>query len=339
MTAVPTSLDEVTTTWLSAALAPRHGPVESLSLERIGADTGFASVVARVRPTYRRPAAGPASLVVKLAGGTREAAFYRAVGDYAGAPVPHAFWAGADEDTSRSALVLEDLGDARFGDDLHGVSVADAEAGVDALAALHARWWDSPRLAGFGWLPPVGRTLEQRLAEFAGRMEAYLRRYGDLVPDEVRAWSAQIGPGHEALFRRLDDPPPTLLHVDVHVDNVAFRDGEAVLFDWQGASSGPGALDVAHFVASALRGADREARPALLARYHAGLAAGGVAGYPLARLEEDVRLATLRLWVSVVGGGGSPAAAGWTGRAAALARAAAPRWAALAQALRVDELL
>ena len=43
-------------------------------------------------------------------------------------------------------LVLEDIDDLVVGDQVRGVSVHQAEVAVDALAALHARWWERPRL-------------------------------------------------------------------------------------------------------------------------------------------------------------------------------------------------
>lgn len=338
MTAVPAALADVTTSWLSAALAPRHGPVAAFTLERIGEDFGFASEIARVRPTYLAPAAGPASVVVKLAAGTREACFYRDVGDYAGVRVPHAHFATVDEDAGRTALVLEDIGRARFGDDLAGLDSADTGAVVDALASLHARWWESPRLAGFDWLRELGATVGQRLAEFPERFAVLLERHGDLVPDDVRRLSARIGPQSAGVFERLAGPPATMLHVDSHADNVAFLDGEPVLFDWQGVARGAGTVDIAHFLASALRGADRAAEPALFARWVYGLAVAGVDADPVA-LRGAYRAASLRWWIGVVGGLGSPAAAAWAGRQAEVARASVPRWVGVVTELQLGELL
>ncbi len=336
MTAVPTTLAHVTTSWLSAALAPAHGPVAAVTLQRIGTGTGFASQVGLATPTYAG-GGGPKSLVVKLAEGTREADFYRHVGDYAGPRVPHCHF--ADHDGERSALVLEDLSAARFGDDAVGCSVEDAGLVVDALATLHSRWWGSPRLDDFAWLGPGGQHLDQRLAELPDRLATMGRRYGEADAPEVFRILSGIGPEHAPLLSRLAGPPTTLLHVDAHLDNVAFLDGEAVLFDWQGAGRGLAAVDLSHAVVSALRGDTWRALPELVGRYHARLEAGGVAGYPRARLEEDLQVGALRWLMGVVGWLGRPDAGEMTGRKASLAGAAPARWNAAARELALAELV
>ncbi len=312
MTSVPATLDDLTTAWLSRALAPRHGPVATFTVERIGADTGYASEMGRVTPTYEGHAAGPKNLVVKLAAGRREAAFYRDIGSYAGVRVPHCHAAAYDEATDRAALVLEDIGAASFGDAATGCSVADAELVVDALAQLHARWWQSPRLSSVRPFP------EPPLDTLAVRLAAVRERHGPLVPEAVLSLTDRIRPRHVRLFAPLAGPPATLLHVDCHLDNIAFLDGEVVLFDWSGAAGGVGAFDLAHFLSSALRGGDWAALPDLVGRYHRGLVAGGVAGYSHDELDRHHRLAVLRLWLGVVGGAGSPAAADWPDRLAAV---------------------
>lgn len=339
MTVVPAASGGITTTWLSEALAPHYGPVAACSVEQIGVEFGFASEIARVVPVYEPPGIGPPSLVVKLAAGRsgREAEFYRQVGDYAGPRVPHCFYAAHDPQGDRSVLLLEDLGAARFGDAFTGCSLDDAALAVDALARLHSRWWQSPRLDDFGW-PRFGETLDRRLAEHPGRLAACVARYDDL-PELVVDVAGRIGPRHAALFARLAGPPETMIHVDSHLDNVAFLEGEAVLFDWQGVARGLAAWDLAHFLSSALRDAERDAGPDLVVRYHGGLVAGGVEGYPVDRLDEDYRVASLRLLMGVIGGAGSPAAAGWSGRQADLARDALVRWAAIVADLDLGGLV
>lgn len=55
------------------------------------------------------------------------------------------------------------------------------------------------------------------------------------LPDDV-ATSVQL----------LDQAPPTVIHGDVHLDNVMWRhDRRVALLDWAGAAVGPAAVDVA----------------------------------------------------------------------------------------------
>ncbi len=332
---IPQAVSDVDLGWLARALRRVPARLVACRISTLGADTGFASDIGRVVLTWDPAGGGPASLVLKVADRPREGEFYRAIGDYAGVRVPHCYHAAVGDE--RVALLLENLSGARFGDDLVGLGVDDTGLVVDALAGMHARWWASPRLGELGWLPRFGETLDERLAELSNRRRAFFGRYGDAVPGDVRALTAAIGPEHAGLFAGLAGPA-TLLHVDCHADNVAFLDGEPVLFDWQGVARGAGTVDIAHFLASALRGADRAAEPALFARWVYGLAVAGVDADPVA-LRGAYRAASLRWWIGVVGGLGSPAAAAWAGRQAEVARASVPRWVGVVTELQLGELL
>ena len=82
--------------------------------------------------------------------------------------------------------------------------------------------------------------------------------------------------------------PHTLLHCDLRLDNVFFRDDEVVIFDWQLVRRGPAAYDVAYLLSGALAvdvaSSDVEG---LLSTYHAALQRGGVADYAFDRLRHD----------------------------------------------------
>ena len=220
-------------------------------------------------------------------------------------------------------MLLEDLSAGRFGDDARGCAVPDAELVVDSLAAFHAHWWGSQRLSEFEWLPAFGNASLQ-IERLQNRRGAFLEHFGVNVPTEVRELTGRLDPHHVRLLETLQGPPVTLLHVDCHLDNMVFVGTEdstkVMLFDWQGVSKGLGAVDLSLFLISA----SSEKKPLddvrLLRRYHAGLVAHGVDGYPFDRLQSDYRVALLRRWIGIVNGLGSPAAKTLTGRQAELGR-------------------
>ncbi len=345
---IPVEPDQITPAWLSGFLGNASATVTDCTSTRIGADTGFASQVFRVALSWSQNDLGlPASLVVKLAadaGNTHpverlalkyehEARFYRELAASIGTRVPACFGVAWEREPPAIALLLEDLDDATFGDERAGASRPQFEAAVDCLARLHARWWGDPRLDALDWLTPYG-DLPAQLARLPGRADVFFDRFAEIVPPELVALTRRLGPGDAQRLARLAGPPTTLIHVDAHLDNFAFRetpDGvRAILFDWQGTARGLGVVDLA-LLLNALTPAQREhLETDLLQVYLETLRRLGVAGYPQARFQADFRLALLRWWIGTVNGLGSPQVAGWTGRQAALVRAGIERISAAA---------
>lgn len=304
---VPRGAGDLTAAWLSAALGRS---VRGCEVERIGADRGFASEVYRVRLDP-----GADAVIVKLGAATSEVAFYARLAPACGDGVLRCRHAAEQGD--RSVVVLEDLADAELGDDGRGCSLAQAAAVIDRLAELHARWWGRAQLRDV--LPAFGGFAEQ-LARVVARRAAFEARVGDVLSGDARTLLHALGPRHEPALAVLAGPPATLVHRDCHLDNIAFCARGPVIFDWQRACVGAAALDVALFATGALPEAEREAHePALIDRYHRALVAGGVTGYPRARLDAHLRAALLRCFIGTVNGvAGTPArAARWNRTVAA----------------------
>lgn len=74
---------------------------------------------------------------------------YKAFGDDPPVRTPRCYLAREDRLRRRSILLLEDLSaTAEFRTVADSVTAAEAEAVVDALAGLHARFWNSDRFDG-----------------------------------------------------------------------------------------------------------------------------------------------------------------------------------------------
>ena len=85
----------------------------------------------------------------------------------------------------------------------------------------------------------------------------------------------------------------TLLHCDLRLDNVAFRNGKPIVFDWQLVRSGPAAYDVAYFLSGASPELTTEEEDALLRHYLETLETLGIREYSFDALKRDYHLGLL----------------------------------------------
>jgi Ser/Thr protein kinase RdoA (MazF antagonist) len=186
--------------------------------------------------------------------GLAEARFYRDVASDVPVRVPVVHHASTDED-GRYVMVLEDLeaSGCTFpspGDDDVGDSVA---AVIDALAHLHVRFWESPRLAGagdLGWVTEGGRVafegggpfIQKALDRFGDEMGATFRRLAELYVERAPAIAALLGAG-----------PPTLIHGDPHLGNLFMDGATAGFFDWGMVWRATGMRDVAYVLGNSTR--------------------------------------------------------------------------------------
>ena len=167
-----------------------------------------------------------------------------------------------------AGLLMDDLSDHLLPDIDEPIAVADEDMLLSALAALHARFWESdvlrlPWLAApvvrFALLGPQSATEEAR------------RPSPDVFFDDVRrGWAmafSRLPPNVTDLLSREASVlaavcaglPSTLLHGDAKVANFALLPGRRVTaFDWQLLGAGPATLDLGWYLAV---NAGRLARP------------------------------------------------------------------------------
>jgi hypothetical protein len=283
--------------------------VTAAESEQINVGIGFTGRVYRTTLTYHSPSSAPASVIVKLhsandqirallgeIGVGREIPFYRYLAADVGMRTPRMHCGEYNPENYGYVLVLEDLAPAPIGDSATPTPPDQAEALVRQLAALHAEWWNSPRLAEFRWLP----SLEES-AEFAQQNSALAweraSTAGNVVfdPDAIAAIEAMIE-HWPAIAAYLSSPPFTLVHGDFRLDNLGFPNGqlgEVIAFDWQVAGRARGARDLAYLMPTVDMSADRAVIPQrILASYHDALVAHGVTDYTLQQLTYDRRVAT-----------------------------------------------
>ncbi len=339
---IPEGPEAITAAWLTRVLhatgelAPATR-VAALDVRVIGADRGIGGQVVRLTPVYEGEGnLPPATLVAKLpsaldvtrGGGRflrlpeREVRLYSELAPGLPLRTPRCTYAAVDEAGDAFVILMEDLGTARAGDDLLGVSDDDVRTAVRELARLHATWWQSPALPVIEWLPSIEARAGtwQRLFTLAWREVRDGESpdlYGVLPPGSGRITDV-LGQRGAEVYERLARYPSTLLHGDFRLDNLFFDlpDGSPLAaIDWSNAMQGPGPYDLAYLLAVGLPPARRRAiEEDLLTRYLEGLRAGGVEGdlgwcrdaYRLAFLEPFMRMLFLLVRGHAEGGGGRP---------------------------------
>lgn len=248
-----------------SAVSPRflnqvlRRPVRSVGWARVGAERGFASVV--VRLALEPAGQHPETVVAKVTGpvGTgraeldREVMFYRDVAAAVGAPAPRCWYAGASP-AGMPVLLLEDLSTASAGDALTGSGIAEVRRVLHAMAPVWSHGVRGParRLPRWGTDPTAWRERQQR---YSAQWDTVAQALHRQLPDPVRALGRRLR-DHLAgrVLAPLADAAHTVVHTDLHLDNMLFAgaDQHPVVIDWPSVCIGPVAVDVFPFLATSL---------------------------------------------------------------------------------------
>jgi len=285
-------LDDITAEWLTAALAEGGAdvaPVTDVSQDVIGDIAGMTGAIARLSITYGDGPAGPPSLIAKcplddelnrmLNSFTRmyerESTFYAHFADDGAVRSPRCFYNGHDAEADQHLVLLEDLADARPGDNNAGLAPDDADTAIDAIAALHGHYWN--RLADRGELMdftnPMWRQGIPIMQESWEQMRA--ARPG-LVSDDLAACvDAWYTTDWDRWLELEGAAEHTLVHGDFRADNLLFGDGGVTVIDWQMLCRSTPGLDLAWFLGTSIPASDVGREDELLARWAAGVAAAG----------------------------------------------------------------
>jgi hypothetical protein len=288
----PHQPEDITAEWLAACIG---APVTACELEQIGVGVGLLGRLYRV--TLTGDALTPSTVVAKfptLDEGARanvttplgfysnEVNFYRDAAALTPMGTAQCYASEFDEATGDFVLLLEDLADRRSADQNIGCPVEDAEVAVEALAMMHAHWWNSD-FAQLPWVktyvdPPYPQVIQGMFKQswpiaveaLGENLAAGIREYGERFPDLV-----------EWFLSEASAPPHTYCHGDYRLDNLFFGVNAAqapvTVLDWQISFRGNGAYDVAYFISQSLATETRRAHEqALIERYLGVLAAKGV---------------------------------------------------------------
>lgn len=211
---------------------------------------------------------------------TKEAGAYTHLAADPNIAMPRAYFSQAHPATGNLCLLIELMNGAVEVTERQGCPPHLCDAAVDALAALHATFWqrDDPRTAFVQRVP-----------------DAVIDYFGSLFTGEDRKLFGEL---LRVVWRHDSQEPTTVLHGDARVGNMLFAapdgSGRFVLIDWQAMRRGKGVFDLAYFLVLSVEAEVRRAHAErLLDRYHAGLLARGVHGYDRTTLGDDYHFACL----------------------------------------------
>jgi len=302
---VVAGVEHLTPDWLAAALAPTSGSagIRSLRTEPVG--TGQMATTVRV---FVDTDSGDRTLIAKLARDDirpemartaylKEVAFYDELRDRVAMRTPGCMYAAVEPEAARFVLLLEDLADARPGDQIAGCTPEHARAAVINLAGLHGPTWCDETLRSAPWLGGDPKGSSEILGPFVAiAADGFEARFAaELTEDE----NAVVAASRELLVPWLlaGGERFAVTHGDYRLDNLLFPEGDpggVAAVDWQTVGLGPPGRDLAYFLATSLSPEDRRRHEEdLLANYHQALADHGVTGYTLDECWEDYRLGML----------------------------------------------
>ncbi len=307
---IPRHLNDITPHWVNTHVFPEHSenPVTDLTQKTIGDDRGFLSQTALIETVRPEPSPHvPQTFVVKirpdndeareaeaaLNGFFREVRFYADVAAGTDARLTNVYFADADPDSA--VLVMEDLSHLVGGDQVVGLSHQQVRDVIEAIAPIHAAYWDSPKLTQFDWAPDIDHF---NLDSFEDAWPEFVDIYGLRIGPEARDLGAYLSRHIDKLEAKVASRPRTVVHGDLRADNILFNQGEdddsVIILDWQLVMRNLAALDIARLYGGSEPIQERSGHHReTAALWHEALMAGGVQDYSEDEAWDDFRLAAL----------------------------------------------
>lgn len=257
--------------------------------------------------------------------------------DSNGFKVPHFYFAEGDNEESKPPhfVILMEPINAKPYDILTAMPVEHVFRAAKDLAILHAPYWGwsysrfrdehddhgRKKFEGYGHMEDrgqqegcrglfsTGNRLGLQIFGADGPLSAtQLEDFSGYV-DFWRFWAAEIWPLLQmrwgALFARWTSIPVTLIHGDLHIENMfCVEDGTNVYIDFQAVKLGPGVRDLAWLITSSLKPEERrEHEKMVMKAYHEALMARGVQ-YAWEQCWEDFVFMKIHgLWAGMLGAG------------------------------------
>lgn len=306
------SLDQVTIEWLTLVLtrsgALTHGSVEAFDVvtrQRV------LSTNAKLNVRYADGSRGdrPRRLFLKMVDADMESEFFGPsevnyyTRDYAGlkgAPIVHSSDAVYSEEKQRYHVLMDDLSETHVEGFAKPPTLEHGLALSESLAAMHAHWWGTKRLAEGGEPLPSAERIKRFvdiaqpgaghiIERCAGQLEAHW-------PDAILELFAEHP---QAMIDRTQDGNGfTLIHGDTNQSNTLVpREGYQPIylidrqpFDWS-LTTWLGVYDLAYAIVLEWEvETRRRLEQQILRHYHDQLIRNGVHGYSWEQLFNDYRL-------------------------------------------------
>lgn len=304
---IPDGPDAITPEWLTAALRHSDAPADATvrSLKWTPLKRGRLSRIVRIHPDFTPDSTtGPRSIIAKFhplnpesrgpanAFANAEIGFYRHFAQRSELRTPLCYFGQHDPESSRFALLIEDLetNQRRFERDT--CTPSEAELALRQIAAFQAASWDGPGRERPAFLKRLDDS--EHTALQGASLPALLAASPASDPESL----ASIEREYVLVRNRLSRAPLTVVLDDLHVGNL-FQGSDAgrpvvTFIDFQFVCLARGPLDVARLLAGSLtRDSRRAGEMRLLRTYHDVLTTGGVTDYSYEDCLRDYRLGLL----------------------------------------------
>jgi hypothetical protein len=294
--------EQVTQDWLEAALRENgHLPQGKVTSFEKNASRPFGATTVVIDVSYSADASAglPTSFLVKIDGpdtaaGNHEVEFYSRYGSgQLNFPTARCFDSAYDETRRAYHILLENLTATHYSIEREAPPTqAEAERMIDALAMLHATWWDKVD-------NDINLVDDGMLDGAPDHLPKFIDFMGDRLTPERRQIFEQIVTKLPALLKNRMGHDLTLVHDDAHTWNFlqprSPQQDRAVMIDWQQWGRSVGAHDVAYLITLFwYPDHRRRLEQPMLKRYHARLLEYGVHDYSWEMCWYDYRLYTLR---------------------------------------------
>jgi hypothetical protein len=307
-----TSLDEVTPAWLTRVLQ-RTGLLNEARVAEVSYESGETSlsIIAHLRISYTCDCSAPTRLFLKFSKPNHpvstpecgwEVLFYRFVAPRTPTPLLHCYDAAFSHERGRLHLLLEDVSDTHHSEPPSQLPPARShcELIVQALADIHAAWWEQPPWDVIGGSVPDRAEVDRRIQQVSERIALFTNFLGDRLSAKRRDIYREVLAGLPVLYTRLMLPRAyTVIHDDIHIGNVLYPrdatiDGVRII-DWQTWHIDLAPKDLAHMMAIFWFPEQRKNLERLLLRhYYDRLCEDGVGDYSWDELWNDYRLCVIR---------------------------------------------
>ena len=191
----------------------------------------------------------------------REARFYREVAPSSPIRIPRCYLSLIDTTHDQFILVLEDVSQHTYGDQVKGLTPNQAIDAIRTIAPFHAYWWEHSGLSRLTWMPTENLDL---LHLFAQNWPDYRHRFYDQMNEEERAIGDRLNWQGDRLAELHSQGPRTIVHSDFRADNLIFdntsQENPVIVLDWQLAQRNMGAYDVARVVCGSVPFEDQRGR-------------------------------------------------------------------------------
>ncbi len=208
-----------------------------------------------------------------------EVGWYRDIADQSGVGCPRCYHAAIGEDETQFVLMLEDMAPAQQGDQLAGATLIQVQSAIREAAALHSFMPETGSLEDYSWLlhgQGNGDYMRQALPAI---YPEFCKRFADRLSADILDMGAELI-AKFGTYLDVEPANPCITHSDMRLDNILFDEGgeRAILVDWQTATLGNGASDIAYLIGTSFADPAERAsvEKALVKDYLAQLAARGI---------------------------------------------------------------